>query len=46
MKKWKRTFVVCLFIFGLVAGVESNPFEVISASEQNGDTLQYSNQKV
>jgi len=45
MKKWKRTFVVCLFIFGLVAGVESNPFEVISASEQNGDTLQYSNQK-
>jgi len=46
MKKWKTTFC----ILGILVHVESNPFEVTSAimtsnSEQNVDTLQYSNQK-
>ena len=48
MKKWKTTFCILGI---LVIHVESNPFEVTSAimtsnSEQNVDTLQYSNQKV
>jgi len=47
MKKWKTTFCILGI---LVIHVESNPFEVTSAimtsnSEQNVDTLQYSNQK-
>ena len=48
MKKWKTTFC----ILGILVHVESNPFEVVTSaimtsnSEQNVDTLQYSNQKV
>lgn len=47
MKKWKTTFC----ILGILVHVESNPFEVVTSaimtsnSEQNVDTLQYSNQK-
>jgi len=47
MKKWKTSFC----ILGILVHVESNPFEVVTSaimtsnSEQNVDTLQYSNQK-